>query len=277
MTLSALLNQLGQQLLHKVENPRLEADLLVAHVLKLSRAELYMRSNDTLSEEQINTILLLVARRTKQEPMAYILGHKEFWSLNLKVTPATLIPRPETEALVEWILDKFSNSANLKVADLGTGSGAIALALASERPLWKITATDASSSTLKIAQENAASLNIDSIEFRLGNWCEAFLDTHYDLIISNPPYIAENDPHLAALTYEPSSALIAKNSGLSDLTELIREAKNYLNEQGVLVLEHGFEQGPAVRKLFSEYGYDKIATQCDLGRQERFTTAVRNN
>lgn len=273
MKISTLLNTTTQALNSVADNPRLEAELLIAHALKLERAQLYAHSTDELSIMQEALVAQLVERRLHHEPIAYIVGHKEFWSLNLLVNSNTLIPRPETESLVEWILVHLPKD-KLSIADLGTGSGALALALAHERPLWEITATDNSEAALTVAKNNAKQLGLNHIEFRLGHWCDALIKKEYAAIISNPPYIAEHDSHLSKLKHEPTSALISKNQGLADLEKIISTAAPYLAKKGYLILEHGFDQGSAVRALLHQYNFTSIETRLDLNGQERFTTAT---
>ena len=277
MNIASLLKQLNQKLQMVTNIPQLEAELLLAQVTQLSRAQLHAYSDRNLTTEELAALNNLLERRLNQEPIAYILGYKEFWSKSLHVTKDTLIPRPETENLVEWILNHFSKSQNLTVADLGTGSGAIAIALASEHPQWQITATDYNPNTLAVAQENAMQFQLNNIQFRLGDWFQALIHNDYDLIVSNPPYIAENDPYLPNLAHEPKAALVAKDSGLADLTILIRDAKNYLKPNGVLVLEHGYEQGAEVRQLLQKKNYKNIQTHRDLSGLERFTSAQNRN
>lgn len=277
MNIKTLL-QLSTQQLHAVcDTPRLEAEVLMAKVLGLSRSELYIHSLQELSLEQERQFKDFIQRRLDKEPLAYLVGEKEFWSQPLKVTPDTLIPRPDTEALVEWVLKHFSASCALKVADLGTGSGAIALALASERPHWKITATDRSSAALAVAQFNATHLKLNALEFIQGDWCHALDDSNYDLILSNPPYIEANDPHLLELAYEPQEALVAEEGGLADLKKIIIDAHNYVRPGGYLVLEHGYTQSKAVQVLLEQQAYSSIQTHFDLNQQPRFTSAQKHD
>ncbi len=273
MKLAIFLKTLSLQLDVIGESSRLEAELLAAHVLNFTRAQLYARLDENLSEAQVTAIQNLVKRRLSHEPIAYILGHKEFWSLDLQVTPDTLIPRPETEDLVEWVLNHLSADKHLEIVDLGTGSGAIALALAHERPNWKIIATDRSEKALAVAKSNAQQLKINNVDFRLGSWCDALPSKKYPLIISNPPYIAEHDSHLELLQHEPLSALVANDSGIADLRTIIINAKNYMNNEAYLVLEHGYDQGQGVRKILLQEGYQQVETHLDLNGNERFTSS----
>lgn len=251
---------------------RLDIEVLLAHVLSVSRAYLLAFSERELTLQEASAIQALLQRYAEGEPVAYLTGHKEFWSLDFVVTPATLIPRPETELLVELALAKISGENKL-VADLGTGSGAIALALAHEQPSWEIHATDASLEALAIAKLNAERFSRKNVIFHYGKWCAALPNKKFDLIVSNPPYIAPHDPHLqqGALRYEPISALMAEENGLQDLRDIISQAKSYLSQAGYLMLEHGFDQGAAVRGLFKIEGYQQISTYKDLAGLERVT------
>lgn len=265
--------QVATERLHASESATLDAQLLMLHVLQTSREALLAWPDRQLDYEQLEHFESLVCRREQGEPIAYITGYKSFWTLDLRVSPAVLIPRPDTECLVEWVLKHQAKEDYYRVADLGTGSGAIALALASERPHWEITATDISTATLAVAIENAEANQIKNIEFRQGTWCSALPSHDYDLIISNPPYIAATDPHLLAndLQYEPQQALVADNHGLEDLFLIAEQAVEHLNPNGALLLEHGFEQGPAVRDKLQQLGYQRIETLHDLAENERAT------
>jgi len=258
-------------LLENVECAALEATILLAYTLKQSQT--YLR---TYPQEIINPIALqqfneLVARRIKGEPIAYITGHREFWSLDLLTNKDTLIPRPETELLIEIALKKIPCNKSLCIADLGTGSGAIALAIASERPDCTITATDVSENALIIAKKNAARLSINNINFLHGHWLEPLNNNKFDIIISNPPYIANNDPHLQQgdLRFEPLSALTSGHDGLDAIKNIIKEAQNNLLESGCLLLEHGYDQRDRVIALLKENKYNEITWHDDLQNQPR--------
>jgi release factor glutamine methyltransferase len=203
------------------------------------------------------------------EPLAYILGEQGFWSMTLKVTPDVLIPRPDTECLVEAVLE-LGKGCIWRVADLGTGSGAIALSLAQEHPQWTVIATDASPAALAVARANADLYQFPHIEFRQGSWFEP-LDGRFHCIVSNPPYIADDDPHMPALTREPRSALVAPDQGLADIDWLTGHAAQYLHPEGWLLIEHGWQQGEAVRELFRRAGFRDITTGYDYGGNPRFT------
>lgn len=250
------------------EVARSDADILLAFVLGCSRAQLVLNPVPTSAQRARYESLL--ARRAAGEPVAYLTGEKEFWSLLLKVTPDVLIPRPDTELLVEWALQ----GAPHRIADVGTGSGAIALALAKELPQARIHATDISEAALAIAESNAGSLGLKNVEFLHGSFLEP-LDTNLDLIVSNPPYIAERDPHLPALRYEPPLALTSGTDGFDAIREITRQAPEHLKSGGWLLLEHGAEQGAAVRDLLKQNGFLRIETRCDLAGLERATGGQR--
>lgn len=226
----------------------------------------------SLGTSQHSAYQKLIGRRLNGEPIAYILGQREFWSLTLKVTPATLIPRPETEQLVELALSYLDEKKKNFIADLGTGSGAIAAAIASERPHWQISATDYSTEALAIAKENFIKFGLDNISSYQGSWCDALPNkSHFDLIISNPPYINSNDPHLKRgdLISEPLSALASGEDGLKDIRIITQQTSSYLKSGGRLLLEHGLDQGDAVRGLLEKTGFRHIKTHKDLSELDR--------
>jgi release factor glutamine methyltransferase len=272
-TIAIILRTTIQQLDFISDTARLEAEILLAHLLKITRAQLLVRGEQTLSAEQQVIFQQLLSRRLAGEPIAYIIGQREFWSLPFAVTSDTLIPRPETELLVELALQKFPEQENIRVADLGTGSGAIALALAHERPRWQITATDNSTAALAIAKRNAVELRINNVQFNSGDWCQALAMQQFHLIISNPPYIKVGDPHLTQgnVRFEPDSALVSGDDGLQDLRQIIAEAPAHLLAGGWLLLEHGYEQAAAVRVLLLAQGYQEVISVRDLAGQERVT------
>jgi len=271
-TLQNILHQ-ASLFLARLENPRLDAEILLAHALKKPRSYLFAWPEYELTPEQVHPFQALLARRLEGESIAHILGEKEFWSLTLEVTPETLIPRPDTELLVELALQKLPETAPQIVADLGTGSGAIALAIAKERPHWQIIATDNYPATLAVAKRNAHQLMLPNIRFYLGDWCEALPPGKLNAVISNPPYIAVGDPHLASpdLLFEPQQALVSGEEGLYDLEQIINQAVKHLAEDGWLLLEHGFDQALAVQQRMQETGYENISTHCDLSAHPRVT------
>lgn len=251
---------------------RLDVEIVLAHVLNVSRSYLHAFSERELTSQEKNQFNALIEKRSQGMPIAYLTGHREFWSLDLEVTKDTLIPRPETELLVELVLEKTKDTT-ASIADLGTGSGAIALALAHERPVWNIIATDVNSAALSVAKHNASRLNIKNVEFFAGSWFEPLSQKQFDRIVSNPPYIAFDDMNIdkAVLQYEPHLALISGEDGLNDIQHIIHEARSYLKKDGLLLLEHGFQQGEKVRKIFLNAGYTNVTTQCDLADLERVT------
>lgn len=247
---------------------RADADILRAFVLGCSRAQLVLQPS--LTSVQQTRYESLLARCAAGEPVAYLTGEKEFWSLTLNVTPDVLIPRPDTELLVEWALQL----APQRVADVGTGSGAIALALAKEMPQARFTATDISAPALAIARLNAQTLKLDNVEFLQGSLLEPLVGD-FDLIVSNPPYIAERDPHLPALRYEPALALTSGADGLDAIRAIVGHAPAHLKSGGWLLLEHGADQGAAVRELMQKTGFTRVETRRDLAGHERASAGSR--
>ena len=268
------LSAAARQLEVVAERPRFEAEMLWGHVLGLSRAGLIAADDDVLTPERIAFAENLVERRSRGEPMAYLVGRRGFWTLDLSVTPDTLVPRPETEGLVEWALESIPASGVWNIADLGTGTGAIALAVASERPKSRVVATDASLHAMAVACGNAKRLALSNVEFRAGDWCEALDRTvAFDLILSNPPYIAEGDPHLADLSFEPLTALVSGVDGLDAIRTIVCQARDHLRAGGLLRLEHGADQAESVRNLLKRAGYIDVETRPDLSGHERMTGA----
>ena len=245
---------------------RLEAETLLCHVLATERSYLYAWPERELSARQWHCFERLLERRVKGEPVAYIRERQEFWSLDLRVTAATLIPRPETELLVELTLQCMPLAMHLRGADLGTGSGAIALAIASERPQAQVIATDLSIAALEVAQENARRLGLANVVFQQGDWLTPLAGQRLDFVISNPPYVAAGDPLLlqGALPFEPNMALIGGDTGLEAIQIIAVGARSVLKTGAWLLLEHGYNQGPAVLKLLRTLGYEDVAGYCDL-------------
>jgi release factor glutamine methyltransferase len=250
-----------------------EAAQLLAHVLDRSRGWLYAHGDALVPAQEAARFRQLVERRAAGEPIAYLVGARGFWRFDLAVTPDTLIPRPETELLVELALARIALDAPARVADLGTGSGAIALAIASERPRARMVAVDVSGEALEVARGNAAMLGIDNVEFRRGDWLAPLDGERFDLIASNPPYIAEGDVHLARgdLRFEPHGALASGADGLDAIRVIAATAPKHLRDGGWLLVEHGWEQGPAVRALFEAAGFVDVATERDLEQRDRVT------
>lgn len=251
---------------------RLDAELLLAAALGKSRSYLHTWPEKIVSSESALTFAEYLLRRRAGEPVAYILGQQGFWKLDLEVAPHTLIPRPDTELLVETALDLLPASP-ARVLDLGTGSGAIALALASERPAWHITAVDRVLEAVALAERNRQRLQLDNVHVLTSHWFSALDGQRFDLIISNPPYIAAGDVHLVQgdVRFEPESALVAGADGLDDIREIIAAAPQHLNAGGRLMLEHGYDQAAAVRQLLLDAGFEQVESRKDLGTHERIT------
>jgi release factor glutamine methyltransferase len=264
LTIHHTLHQAAALLTH-AENPHLDAEILLAHVLEKPRSYLFAWPESLLTASQAQQFQQLLARRLHGEPIAHILGEKEFWSLTLSVTRDTLIPRPDTELLVERVLQQFPEEPAQTIADLGTGTGAIALAIAKERPGWQVVATDLYPATLRVAQYNAHQLAIENIQFYAGDWCAALPAQKFDILVSNPPYIAIGDPHLVspALSYDPPQALISGKEGLDAIHCIIEQAPAYLMSGGWLFLEHGYNQALAVREKMEKTGYTQIVAHPD--------------
>jgi release factor glutamine methyltransferase len=256
--------------------PDLDAELLLAHVLGTSRARLRSHPEDAGSDAQSKRYIQLIERRATGEPLAYVIGRRDFWSLRLTVTPAVLVPRPETELLVERAL-ALRHEEFGRVVDLGTGSGAIALTLASERPGWQVAATDVSEDALVIARSNAESLDLQRVQFLRGSWFEPLLGRTFDLIVSNPPYVAADDPAMQdpALRHEPRGALTPGLDAMASLRAIIESAPDYLERDGWLLLEHGSGQATEVARELVARGLRHVRSHRDLAGHERMTEAQR--
>lgn len=254
-----------------------DARLLLAHLLDVSTSRLYSNPEAHVDAADMEQLERLITRRAAGEPVAYITGHCGFWTLDLAVNPAVLIPRPDTETLVETALATLPATA-CDIVDLGTGSGAIALSLASERRQWRVSATDASLQALDCARTNAAALVPGRVTFFHGHWFDPLDVMRFDAVISNPPYVAADDEHLRApeLGHEPITALVAHNNGLADLAYIANHASDHLNPGGWLLLEHGFDQGDAVRELLEDAGFRDVRTQPDLAGRARVTLGQNN-
>lgn len=252
---------------------REDAEPLLVHALGVDRAWLFAHAGDPVGSDAAGRYRALVARREAGEPVAYLTGRRGFWTLDLEVTADTLIPRPETELLVELALARIAPEEPARIADLGTGSGAIALALASERPLAAVLATDVDKATLAVAVRNAQAHALGNVWFRRGDWTAALGRDRFDLIASNPPYIAAGDPHLARgdLRHEPPRALSAGADGLDAIRAIVSAAPRHLVSGGWLLLEHGLEQGAEARALLARAGFVEVETVQDLERRDRVT------
>lgn len=252
---------------------RLDAELLLAAALGKPRSFLHTWPERIVSTEAAHAFDGYLKRRRTGEPVAYILGLQGFWNIDLEVAPHTLIPRPETEMLVETALELLPGAIPHTLLDLGTGTGAIALSLAKDRPQWRVTAVDRVEEAVELAERNRQRLHLDNAKVLHSHWFSAVEGQRFDLILSNPPYIASNDPHLVEgdVRFEPSSALVSGADGLDDLRLIVSQAPAHLEAGGWLLLEHGYDQGAAVRELLLEHGFEEIKTRRDLGDHERIT------
>jgi len=250
---------------------RTEAELLLLHVLQRPRSWLFAHAGDPLEMDVQTSYQKLLSRREAGEPVAYLVGHRGFWTLDLEVTSATLIPRPETELLVELALQRLPPGFSGRVADLGTGSGAIALAIAREHPRAQVIATDASATALAVARRNAQRHGIDNVSFVQGDWLAPLAGQRFELIVSNPPYIEAGDPHLARvdLPFVPANALASGRDGLDDIRRIVDGALGHLAPGGWLLFEHGWNQGEAARVLLRDAGYAEVFTAQDLEQRDR--------
>ena len=275
-TLAQALKQATSQL-HMHDQAGLDAEVLLAHVLNKPRVYLHTWPEAELSQDQELQFLDIIRQRAAGRPVAYLTGLREFWSLNFAITPDSLIPRPETELLVERTLALLPENETLRVADLGTGSGAIAIALAHERKHWRLYAIDRSFQCVKLAQRNTRRLDVDNLSFINADWSKALADQSFDAIVANPPYIADEDPHLRQgdVCFEPASALTSGPQGLDDLRSLIKDAPRVLKPGGWIVLEHGMDQADSVHILLNNIAFTNIATMRDLAGLERVSCAQK--
>ena len=265
IAIAALLDSAQRQLTSVSDTPRLDAEILLAHMLEKPRSYLYAWPERCVESAIALRFEELVARREEGEPVAYITGEREFWSLSLAIAPGVLIPRPETELLVELALARLPLKQRAAVVDLGTGSGAIALAIAHERPHARVIATDISGAALTQAVANARRLGIENLEFRVGDWCVPLGEECFDLIVANPPYIARGDSHLMQgdLQFEPLGALVAGVDGLDAIRLIVAQARSHLYADGWLLLEHGYNQGDVVPTLLCAQGYQAVELYFD--------------
>lgn len=276
-SIANLINQ-GQQVLQKSsDSAKLDVEILLCFVLNKERSYLLTWPEHMISDLQLNVFLQLLTRRMQGEPIAYITGVKEFWSLPLAVSPSTLIPRPDTETLVERVLEQYECCEHINCLDLGTGTGAIALALASENPTWIIDAIDFSVEAVELAQRNAKRCNLANVNVFQSDWfSKVEIHKKFDFIVSNPPYIDCEDINLSQgdVRFEPSSALIASDNGLGDIKHIADIARRFLSSKGQLFFEHGYEQGHAVRSILLNLGFEKAQTAQDLNGHDRITWAI---
>jgi len=263
----------GRRRLDGVELGRLESEVLLAHLLGVTRAWLYANSEAVVDSAREQAFLSLIERRKTGEPVAYLTGDCEFWSLQFKVTPAVLIPRPETELLVEAALGLIPADADWRIADLGTGCGAIAIAIASERPRCDVHATEISRAAIEVAMENERNLAPGRVHFHLGSWL-APLQGKFNIVVSNPPYVARQDPHLKEgdCRFEPQAALTPGEDGLRAIRQIAGASMDYLDQGGTLILEHGYDQGPGVRQILKDCSYTDVNTVKDLSGLDRVTS-----
>ena len=272
-SIQTVLREATAQLKASSSSASFDAELLLLHVLNKPRAFLYAHNDDILASSQIKAFQALLSKREKGVPIAYLLGEREFWSLLLYVTPDTLIPRPETEQLVELVLSLMGERTECAVLELGTGTGAISIALANEKPHWTFLALDKSAAALDVAQKNISRHQLQNVTLLQSNWFDKLGEQRFDLILSNPPYLAKNDPHQheGDLRFEPQSALLSGMDGLDDLNHIICHAPAYLTDGGLLLLEHGYDQGPAVTQKLAFEGYKNIQCWQDVNRHDRIS------
>jgi release factor glutamine methyltransferase len=277
VTIGAALRRTQHELEVTSPTPRLDAEVLVMHVCGIGRGELITRHETALTGEQQNKLEALLERRKHGKPLAYLTGTREFWSMELNVTPATLIPRPETELLVEKALEPIPRDAEWIIADLGTGSGAIALAIAKERLRCHVTATDNSPAALEVAISNAKKFDLTNIEFRAGDWLAPLVGATFDMLVSNPPYIRAGDPHLKQgdVRFEPPTALVSGADGLDAIRHIALHAREFLKPDGWLLFEHGWDQAVAVGELLRQHGYRDMVCHRDLAGHARVTACRR--
>jgi release factor glutamine methyltransferase len=261
------------------ESWKLDAELLLAEAIEQSREYLFTWPDQELTQPQLKKFDDYCGRRLLIEPIAYILGRQAFWDFELIVNSSVLIPRPETELLVETALELLDNSVTAAVLDLGTGSGAIALALAANNKRWSVTAVDSSESALGVAADNAKLLQFSNIEFVQTSWCDGLPTEHFDLIAANPPYVEAGDKHLSegSLPFEPIAALVAEENGLADIRAIAKQSRYCLKKNSWLLIEHGFQQKLAVEKILVDTGYANIECVKDLAGLDRLTKAQRLN
>ncbi len=275
-SISSLLQQATHQLDKLSDSPLLDAQLMLAHILNKDRSYLMAWPEAIPTQQECDLFNQFLQQRIEAIPVAYILGYKEFWSMPFKVTPDVLIPRPETELLVEQVLKLVSDVSNPQILELGTGSGAIAIALEKELPNAQIIATDFSTKALTIAKTNAKALSINQLNFIQSDWFSDIPNSQFNIIVSNPPYIEQHDPHLKGeIRFEPIQALTSGDDGLDDIRIIVKNSVGYLKPGGTLLIEHGFDQGNKVSGLMKESGFIKCQTLSDYSQNDRITLGFR--
>ncbi len=276
MNIQQALEQARETLSKNGESADIDAQVLLSHVLQRNSAHLIAWPEKELDKNQAASFLQLIEQRKQGLPVAHLTGQREFWSLDFSVNNSTLIPRPETETLVEFILQKFGDRKNLKLLDLGTGTGAIAIAIASEKPAWQIFASDISKQALALATKNNTQ-HKTNITFIHSDWFNNIKQHDFDIIVSNPPYIADNDPHLQSgdVRFEPQGALTAGKTGMDDIKHLCAQAKNHLQKNGWLIVEHGYNQAQLVADCFAENAYAQVEQREDLSGHTRMTAGKK--
>jgi len=273
MNIQQALQQASNDLAESSPSSALDAQVLLCHVLQCNSAHLAAWPEKALTDEQQEKYNLLVAGRQQGCPVAHLTGQREFWSLNFAVDNSTLIPRPETETLIEFILSHFADRKQLRMLDMGTGTGAIAIAVAKEMPGWQIVASDISAAALELARHNSEKLKSENISFIQSDWFQNISAKDFDLIVSNPPYIAADDPHLSQgdVRFEPATALISGSSGMDAIEHICAQAKNQLAKNGWLIVEHGYNQKQQVADCLTSNGYVQITQQQDLSGHIRMS------
>jgi release factor glutamine methyltransferase len=277
MKIQQALQQAGKKLADSSPSAMLDAQVLLTHVLRCNTAHLAAWPEKTLSEDQLADFQKLVNRRQQGVPVAHLTGSREFWSLDFSVDDSTLIPRPETETLVEYLLENFGDRENLKLLDMGTGSGAIAISIAREKPGWEIVASDISEQALKLARQNCSDHDTGNVTLIHSDWFQSIDQENFDIIISNPPYIASDDPHLTQgdVRFEPESALSSGATGMDDIEHICSHAKEYLLKNGWLMVEHGYNQKQLVADCFARNGFSEIEQRQDLSGHTRMTAGKK--
>lgn len=277
MNIQQALQQASKQLAETSPSVMLDTQVLLTHVLRCNTAHLAAWPEKTLSDAQLADFQKLVVKRRQGVPVAHLTGSREFWSLDFLVDNSTLIPRPETETLVEYLLDNFGNRENLKLLDMGTGTGAIAISIATEKPGWEIVASDISEQALELARQNRSQHDTSNVTLIHSDWFQNIDAENFDIIISNPPYIASDDHHLSQgdVRFEPQTALSSGVTGMDDIEHLCAQAKKYLLQNGWLIVEHGYNQKQLVAECFAKNGFSGIEQKQDLSGHTRMTAGKK--